>query len=94
MNEKELKHSQKLQELKKHFKKLKTIAILLWLLANVVIDAIAIAFFSIEVKVFAVIIVLILSTLFMVKYLNNLDKIRITQETQLMEETPLGRLKF
>ena len=94
MNEKEAMHREKMKALKKHFKKLKTVAILLWLAANIIIDSIVIAFFSIEVIIFAIIITTILSTLFMIKYLNNLDKIRITQETQLMEEAPLGRLKI
>jgi hypothetical protein len=94
MNEKEIKHNEKMRNLKKHFKKLKLIAVVLWLAANIIIDTVVILLFSIEIVVFAIIISFILSTMFMIKYLNNIDKIRIAQETQLMEETPLGRLKI
>lgn len=94
MNPKEQLHSEKMKELKKHFKRLKLIAVILWLIANIIIDTVAILFLSIEVMIFAIIISFILSTMYMIKYLNNIDKIRITQETQLMEETPLGRLKI
>ena len=94
MNEKEIKHNEKMRNLKKHFKKLKLIAVVLWLAANIIFDTVVILLFSIEIIVFAIIISFILSTMFMIKYLNNVDKIRIAQETQLMEETPLGRLKI
>lgn len=94
MNDKEIMHREKMKALKKHFKKLKAVGILLWLAANIIIDSAVIAFFSIEVIIFAIIITTILSTLFMIKYLNNLDKIRVAQEMQLMEEAPLGRLKI
>lgn len=94
MREKELKHNQKINELKKHFKKLKMIAIALWLVANIVIDTVATVFFTVEVIVFAIIITLIISTMIMINYLNRLDKIRITQETELLEKSPLGRLKI
>lgn len=94
MNNKEQQHNEKMKELQKHFKRLKRIAILIWLAANIVIDALAIAFLTIETIVFVIIIAFILSTMFMIRYLNSIDKIRVTQETLLMEEKSLGRLKF
>lgn len=87
-------YSEKMSQLKKHFKTLKLRAILLWLGVNAVADTLAILFFSVEIIIFSIILVLIISTMIMINYLNRLDKIRITQETQLLEDTPMGRLKF
>lgn len=94
MDDKRQQHTEKLKSLKKHFKKLKLIAILICLAFNIVVDLVAFAIASAEIIVFSVIIALILSVMLLFNYLNRLDKIRITQETQLLEETPLGRMKF
>lgn len=94
MSEKMQKHAQKMAELKKHFKALKTRAIIIWLVSNLAVITLSILFLSIEITIFAIIICAIISTMIMINYLNRLDKISITQETQLMEDTPLSRLKF
>ncbi len=97
-NEKALeKHSAQMNELRKHFKKLKRITILVWLIVNIVVDVASYLIFQnghIEIFIFVLIITALLSTLVMINTLNRQDKIRITQETQLMEKTPLNRLKF
>jgi len=94
MEQKQKNHTEKMTQLKKHFKFLKRCAILLWLAINIVFITVAILFFSVEVIVFSVIIEIIITTMIMINYLNRLDKIRIAQETQLLEDTPMGRLKF
>lgn len=94
MEEKRRQHTEKLKSLKKHFKKLKLIAILICLSFNIVVDIIVFSIASAEIIVFSVIIALILSVMLLFNYLNRLDKIRIAQETQLMEETPLGKMKL
>ena len=94
MEQKRMKHAEKMNQLKKHFKKLKLRAILLWLAFNIVADVVSIKAFSFEIIIFTIIISLIISTLIMINYLNRLDKIRIAQETQLMEETPMGGLRL
>ena len=94
MSDKMQKHAEKVAELKKHFKALKTRAIIIWLFINLAVIILSILFLSIEITIFAIIISAIISTMIMINYLNRLDKIRIAQETQLMEDTPLRRLKF
>lgn len=94
MSAKAEKHAEKLAELKKHFKKLKNRAILIWAAINLAVIVLSILFLSIEISIFAIIIGAIISTMIMINYLNRLDKIKLTQETQLMEDTPLSRLKF
>ena len=94
MSDKMQKHAQKMEELKKHFKALKSRAIIIWAVVNIAVITLAILFLSVEITIFAIIISAIISTMLMINYLNRLDKIRIAQETQLMEDTPLSRLKF
>ena len=94
MNEKQKQHEEKMQLLKKHFRKLKLIAILLCAAFNIVVDVLVILFASVEIKIFAVLVTLWLSCMFLFTYLRKLNKISATQEAQLMEETPLGRMKF
>ena len=94
MEDKRQQHEAKMKALKKHFTKLKLIAVLICLAFNIVVDAIVFAVASAEIIVFAVLITLILSVMLLINYLNRLDKIKIAQETQLMEETPLGKMKF
>lgn len=90
-------HSDKLKELKKRFKKLKIRAIVIWLIYNVIVDTVAFVLFGkfrIEWLVFTLIVSTAISTLVMINTLNRWDKLRIAQETQLMEQSPMGRLKF
>ena len=94
MKQKQMSNIEKMEQLKKHFKTLKLRAILIWLAVNVVVDILSFLFLSIEITIFTVIITFIISAMIMINYLNRLDKIRITQETLLLEDTPVGRLKF
>ena len=94
MEEKRRQHEEKMSALKKHFKKLKSIAVLCWLAFNVIVDTLVIVFASVEVKIFAVLVTLWLSCMFLFTYLRKINKIKVTQETQLMEEGPLGKMKF
>lgn len=94
MKQKQMSNIEKMEQLKKHFKTLKLRAILIWLSVNVVVDTLSFLFLSIEITIFSVIITFIISAMIMINYLNRLDKIRITQETLLLEDTPVGRLKF
>jgi membrane protein YdbS with pleckstrin-like domain len=90
-------HSDKLKELKKRFRKLKIRAIVIWLVYNVIVDTVAFVLFGnfrIEWLVFTIIVSTTISTLFMINTLNRWDKLRFSQESQLMEQTPMGRLKF
>ncbi len=90
-------HSEKLKELKKRFSKLKIRAAVIWLIYNVIVDVAAFAVFGssrVEWLVFTLIVSTAISTLVMINTLNRWDKLRISQETQLMEQTPMGRLKF
>lgn len=94
MKQKQMSNIEKMEQLKKHFKTLKLRAILIWLAVNVVVDTLSFLFLSIEITIFTVIITFIISAMIMINYLNRLDKIRITQGTLLLEDTPVGRLKF
>ena len=94
MEEKRQQHEEKMKVLKKHFEKLKLIAILLCVAFNVIVDVLVIIFASIEIKIFAALVTLWLSCMFLFTYLRKLNKIKVTQETQLLEETPLGKMKF
>ncbi len=94
MEQKQAVHLEKMQQLRKHFKKLKLRAILLWLAFCVAAITVALMFLSVEMTIITVIVAFIISTMFMINYLNRLDGIRIAQETQLMEETPMGKMKF
>lgn len=94
MNDKTKQHEEKMKALKKHFKKLKLIAILLCVAFNVVVDTLVFVFASVEIIVFAVIVTLWISCMVLFAYLRQLYKIKTTQETQLMEETPLGKMRF
>lgn len=97
MEEKSTSHTEKLQELNKRFKLLKLRTVLIWLLYNIVVDIAA--FFvlhgsNIEIMVCIIVISTIISTMVMINSLNKWDKIKATQEAQLLEKTPLSRLKF
>ena len=94
MDQKKQEHYEKMQQLKKHFKRLKRRAILIWIVIYALIIAAAVSFLDISMVIATIIITGIASTMIMINYLNRLDKIRVTQETQLMEDTPLSRLKF
>lgn len=94
MNEKLKQHEEKMKALKKHFKKLKLIAILLCVAFNIVVDTVVIIFASVEVKIFAILVTLWLSCMFLFTHLRKLNRIKFTQESLLMEETPLGKMKF
>ncbi len=91
------KHEQKIKQVKKYYKKLKRITILIWLIINIAVDVAAYVIWHnahIEITIFVILIGTMLSTLFMIKRLNNLDKICYTQEMQLLEKTPLNRFKI
>ena len=97
MEEKGATHTEKLQELNKRFKLLKLKTVLFWLLYNIVVDVAA--FFvlhgsNIEIMVCVMVISTIISTMVMINSLNKWDKLKAAQETQLLEKTPLSRLKF
>lgn len=94
MEDKRKQHAEKMKALKKHFKKLKLIAVFLCIAFNIIADVLAFVFASVEVLIFIVIITMILSVMLLINYLNRLDKIRVSQETQLMEEAPLGKMRF
>lgn len=94
MDDKSQKHAKKMAELKKHFKALKMRAIIIWAIINILVITLSVLLLSVEITIFAIIICIIISTMIMINYLNRLDKIRIARETQLMEDTPLSRLKF
>ncbi len=94
MNEKMKQHEEKMKLLKKHFRKLKLIAILLCAGFNIVVDTLVITLASVEIRIFAVLVTLWLSCMFLFTYLRKLNKIKAAQESLLMEETPLGKMKF
>lgn len=94
MTEEQKQHEEKMLLLKKYFRKLKLRASLLCFAFNVVVDTLVIIFVSVEVIIFAILVTLWLSCMFLFTYLRKLNKIKITQETQLMEETPLGKMKI
>ena len=94
MTEKQKQHEEKMLLLKKHFRKLRLKAWLLWAAFNIVVDFLVISFASVEVRIFAVLVTLWLSCMFLFTYLRKLNKIKFSQETQLMEETPLGKMRF
>lgn len=94
MEEKRRQHEEKMTALKKHFKKLKLIAILCCVAFNLVVDTLVILFASVEIKIFAILVVLWLSCMFLFTYLRKINRIKYTQETQLMEESPLGKMRL
>ena len=94
MTEKQKQHEEKMLLLKKHFRKLKLRASLLCFAFNVVVDILVILFASVEVRIFVILVTLWLSCMFLFTYLRKINKIQYTQELQLMEETPLGKMKF
>lgn len=94
MENKQKKHAEQMKELKKRFKKYKLLATLVWLSVLAVIITCLFLFATVEVIIFGIIISVIITTMIYINYLNRLDKIRVAQETQLMEEAPLGKMKF
>lgn len=97
MSEKQQIYNEKLNSLTKHFKKMKTITVFCWLLFNIAVDVTTFLVFKgehIELFVFSFILAAMISTLIMVNTLNRLDKIRVAQETLLIEQAPLGKIKI
>ena len=91
------KHEEQIKQIGKYYKKLKRITILIWLIFNLIVDIGAYLIWHnahIEITIFVILVSTMLSTLFMIKRLNNLDKICHTQEMQLLEKTPLNRFKI
>ena len=58
MEERRKQHEEKMKALKKHFKKLKLIAVLSCIAFNIAVDTIVILFASVEIKIFAVLVTL------------------------------------
>lgn len=97
MEEKVATHTEKLQELEKRFKLLKFKTVLFWILYNAAVDIatyLVLHGSNIEIMVCVMVISTIISTMVMINSLNKWDKLKAAQETQLLEKTPLSRLKF
>lgn len=97
MNENWQEFEKKRDLLHKKYKKLKRKPKLIWLVYNIIIEVCLFAFIGEGNYPYAILISLLsftLSSVYMIKAINNLSKVEAEQDLLLMNDAPVGKLKI